>query len=572
MQLFEKLGLQDPLVKAIADLGFEAPTPVQEKVIPTLLEETSDVVALSQTGTGKTAAFGLPLLSLLDFSVAETQALILCPTRELCMQITRDLEAFAKYLPKVNITAVYGGASIVVQIQSLKKGSQIIVGTPGRMMDLVKRKKVHLEKINYLVLDEADEMLNMGFKEDLDAILSQTPDSKNTWLFSATMPDEVLRISRQYMRDPIEITMGKKNQGNENIDHVYFSLRPRDRYAALKRLADYHPEMYGIVFCRTRRETQEIADRLIKDGYSADALHGDLSQSQRDHVMKRYRAHLIQLLIATDVAARGIDVDDITHVINYSLPDELENYTHRSGRTARAGKKGTSIVLAGPSDLQKIKAIERRVKKKFSKGQLPTTGQVRDRQLFRALKNIQETIPDENQFAHVLPQVHSQLEYLSREELINRMLAIECSRMPEVHDTEIDEVAMKGNAGSNGSGKIKLFVNLGKYDNLDKFDLLSFLSQHSGVEERAISVVEMKNSFSLVRVNAELANEMLASLNDTYLGERPVRVEVRSGRAERKRGKREKSYKNSKKHYFEQEFSGRKKTHTTKKRNFKFQK
>ncbi len=570
MQLFEKLGLQDPLVKAIADLGFEVPTPVQEKVIPTLLEESSDVVALSQTGTGKTAAFGLPLLSLLDFSLANAQALILCPTRELCMQITRDLEAFAKYLPKVHITAVYGGASIVVQIQSLKRGSHIIVGTPGRMMDLVKRKKVHLEKINYLVLDEADEMLNMGFKEDLDAILSQTPADKNTWLFSATMPDEVLRISRQYMQEPIEMTMGKKNQGNENIEHMYFPLRPRDRYAALKRLADYHPEMYGIVFCRTRRETQEIADRLIKDGYSADALHGDLSQSQRDHVMKRYRSHLIQLLIATDVAARGIDVDDITHVINYSLPDELENYTHRSGRTARAGKKGTSIVLAGPSDLHKIKTIERRVKKKFSKGTLPTAGQVRDRQLFRAMKNIQETVPDENQFAHVLPQVHSQLEYLSREELINRMLAIECSRMPEVHDTEIDEISTKGVSGSNGSGKIKLFVNLGKYDNLDKFDLLSFLSQQSGVEERAISVVEMKNSFSLVRVNAELANEMLSTLKDTYLGERLVRVEVRSGRAERKRGKREKSYKNSKKHYFEQDFSRRKKTHTTKKRNFKF--
>lgn len=570
MQLFEKLGLQKPLIEAIADLGFEAPTPVQEKVIPILLEETSDVVALSQTGTGKTAAFGLPLLSLLDFNVPATQALILCPTRELCMQITRDLEAFAKHLKKVNITAVYGGASIVNQIQSLKKGSQIVVGTPGRMLDLIKRKKVHLENIEYLVLDEADEMLNMGFKEDLDAILSQTPENKNTWLFSATMPNEVLRISRQYMQNPIEMTMGQKNQGNENIEHVYYPVRPRDRYAALKRLADFHPNMFGIVFCRTRRETQEIADRLIKDGYSADALHGDLSQSQRDHVMNRYRAHVIQLLIATDVAARGIDVDDITHVINYSLPDELENYTHRSGRTARAGKKGVSVVLAGPSDLRRIKMIEKRVKKKFSKGALPSAEQVREKQLFRAVKNIQEAVPDEERFSQVLPQVHSQLAYLSREELINRILTMECSRMPQVHDKDIEEISSTGHSDSNGGSRVKLFVNLGKYDNLNKFGLLSFLSKNSGVEEREISVIEFKNSFSLVRVKAELADNMLSGLNNTFLEDRPVRVEIRSGKTERKGGKREKSYKNPKKRYFEQDFNKKKKSYTSKKRNLKF--
>ena len=567
MHLFENLGLSKPLIKAVAELGFETPTPVQEKVIPLLLNETADLVALSQTGTGKTAAFGLPLLSLLDPAEKQTQALILCPTRELCMQITRDLEAFAAHLKKVSITAVYGGASIVQQIQQLKSGSQIIVGTPGRMVDLIKRKKLHLDAIGHLVLDEADEMLNMGFKDDLDTILATTPDTKHTWLFSATMPDEVLRISRQYMHEPMEVTLGQKNQGNENIEHVFYPLRPRDRYAALKRLADYYPEMFGIVFCRTRKETQEIADRLIRDGYSADALHGDLSQSQRDHVMKRYRAHVIQLLVATDVAARGIDVDDITHVIHYSLPDELENYTHRSGRTARAGKKGISIALTGPADLGKIRIIERRVKKKFVKGSLPTADEVREKQLFRAVRNIQETIPAEGQFSELLPQIESQLGYLSREELIQRMLSIECSRMAQVNEQDIEEIPLKGGGQQGGDGRVKLFVNLGKYDNLNKWGLLSFLSEQSGVEERAMTIVEMKNSFSLVRVKADLADEMLSGLKDTYLGERPVHVEVRTGRAERNSGRREKNYKTSKKRYFEPGFEKRKKP--TRKRNFK---
>ncbi|MGH2642899.1 MAG: DEAD/DEAH box helicase, partial [Chitinophagaceae bacterium] len=347
MTSFETLGLSNPLLKAIGDMGFEEPTLVQSKVIPTLLESKTDLVALSQTGTGKTAAFGLPLLSLLNFESRDTQALILCPTRELCIQITRDLQSLAKYIPDVNVTAIYGGANIRNQILEMQKGAQIVVGTPGRMIDMIQRKKVRLSNVQYVVLDEADEMLNMGFKEDLDTILSETPKEKNTWLFSATMPDEVMRISKSYMQHPVEITVGSRNSGNENIEHIYYSVRNHDKYAALKRIADYYQDIYAIVFCRTKIETQQVADRLIKDGYSADALHGDLSQAQRDQVMRRFRNKVVQMLVATDVAARGIDVNDVTHVINYNLPDELEYYTHRSGRTARAGKKGISIALAG---------------------------------------------------------------------------------------------------------------------------------------------------------------------------------------------------------------------------------
>lgn len=570
MYLFEDLGLNLSLARAVAELGFEKPTPVQEKVIPRLLKEDSDMVALSQTGTGKTAAFGLPLLSLLDFAAVHPQALILCPTRELCMQIARDLNSYSKYLDRVSVTAVYGGASIVSQIKDLKKGSQIIVATPGRMVDLINRKRVHLEKIRYVVLDEADEMLNMGFKEDLDIILSQTPDEKNTWLFSATMPDEVLRISRQYMHQPVEMTMGTKNQGNENIEHIYYSVRHSDRYAALKRLADYHPDMFGIVFCRTRRETQEIADRLIKDGYSADALHGDLSQSQRDQVMKRYRNRMVRLLIATDVAARGIDVDDITHVINYNLPDELENYTHRSGRTARAGKTGISVVLASPSDLGRIRAVEKKIRKKFVKGRLPTSGQVREKQLFGVAKKIQETLVEEERFSKVLPQIHDQLEYLSKEELINRILTMECDRLPEVKEETIEEMSAKNIKDSDrrSGDRIKLFVNLGKYDGLNKFDLLAFLSRHSGVAKREISIAEVNNSFSLIRVKASIANDMISGLKNKTLGNRPVRIEYRTGKNERKGKKKEKNLKNSKKHYFEPEFDRKKKKTIYKKPNF----
>src|SRR5688500_353434 len=342
---FSKLGISDDVVNAVKDLGFENPTPIQEQSIPVLLSGSNDFVGLAQTGTGKTAAFGLPLLELLDFEENYPQALILCPTRELCLQITSDIKNYAKNMHNINVVAVYGGANISDQLRQIKRGVQIVVATPGRMLDIINRKAIDFSQVQYVVLDEADEMLNMGFQEDIDVILSTTPDDKKTWLFSATMPTEVRRIAKKYMTDPFELTMGTKNTGNVNISHEYYVVRARDKYAAFKRIVEYNPEISGIVFCRTMIETQEIAESLIKDGYNADALHGDLSQQQRDKVMKRYRERSLQLLIATDVAARGIDVNDVTHVINYSLPDEIENYTHRSGRTARAGKTGVSIAI-----------------------------------------------------------------------------------------------------------------------------------------------------------------------------------------------------------------------------------
>lgn len=537
MHSFESLGLKSPLVKAIAGLGFETPTPVQEKVIPHLLEGFTDLVALSQTGTGKTAAFGLPLLTLLDFYSNNSQALVLCPTRELCIQIARDLQSYSAYLPNVHIVPIYGGAAISVQIQAVKKGAHIIVATPGRMVDMIKRKKVNLDYIRYVVLDEADEMLNMGFKEDLDTILSKTPAQKNTWLFSATMPDEVLRISKNYMHDPVEMTMGSKNQANENIEHIYFSVRSTDKYAALKRMIDYHQDIFGIIFCRTKRETQQIADQLLKDGYSADALHGDLSQAQRDQVMKRYRSRMIRLLIATDVAARGIDVDDITHVINYNLPDELENYTHRSGRTARAGKKGMALSMVSPADQNKIRIIERIIKRKFVKGKLPSVQEVREKQLFHIVKNITEAPVDENRISAILPQAFTALEHLSKEELISRFLSMECDRLPVISTGQIGEIS----SYNERNGNVKLYINLGKYDDLDKAALASFISQHAGIEERAVTIEELKNSFSIIRLKKEMLNPVMAGLKNKSLGSRTVRLEVKNNAA----GKRNKERKYS---------------------------
>lgn len=523
---FESLGLNKPLLKAVDDMGFEEPTPVQAKVIPALLEGDTDLVALSQTGTGKTAAFGLPLLSLLDFEISDTQALILCPTRELCMQIARDLQDYSKYVPEVNVAAIYGGASIRNQILEVQKGTQIIVGTPGRMIDMIHRKKVKLSKVKYVVLDEADEMLNMGFKEDLDTILSETPDEKNTWLFSATMPDEVSRISKSYMHDPVEITVGSKNSGNENIEHVYFPINHRDRYAALKRIADFHQDIYAIVFCRTKVETQHIADKLIKDGYSADSLHGDLSQAQRDHVMKRFRNKTIQILVATDVAARGIDVDDITHVINYNLPDELENYTHRSGRTARAGKTGVSIVLAGPQEMSKIRTLERILKKKFSRGHLPSVQEVHEKQLLHIVESVKEVQVGEDKLAALLPQVYEELKNLSREELINRFVAMEFNRFPVITQDALDDAG--DDSGDLDDERVKLYINLGKYDNLDKQTLLLFIQKATGISGKDLLVSEVKNSFSFLKVTQEKLPALMAGMKNRSLGKRTVRVETRS--------------------------------------------
>lgn len=528
MTKFETLGLGGPLLKSVSEMGFETPTPVQEKVIPYLLDDAADLVALSQTGTGKTAAFGLPLLSLLDFESPDTQALILCPTRELCIQITRDLQTYAKYIPGVNVVAIYGGAGIRGQIQEIQKGAQIIVATPGRMVDMISRRKVRLSTVDFVVLDEADEMLNMGFKEDLDTILSETPEQKNTWLFSATMPDEVLRISRNYMHDPYEITIGSKNAGNENIEHIYFAVRNHHKYAALKRIADYYQDIYAIVFCRTKVETQQTADRLIKDGYAADALHGDLSQAQRDQVMKRFRGRMVQLLVATDVAARGIDVNDVTHVINYNLPDELENYTHRSGRTARAGKKGVSIALAGPQDTGKIRSIERLIKRKFERGLLPSAEDVREKQLLHIVKNVKEIEIDEQRMASVLPVIQEELGHLTREELISRFLSLEFNRLPDITENGSEDGLPQPWEERGDDGLVKLFINLGKFDGLDKASLLSFLTEATTLSEKEISIAEIKNSFSFIRIPQERVSDLIAASKDMWLGKRQVRVELRT--------------------------------------------
>ncbi len=529
MNKFEALGFNNAIVRAITELGFENPTPIQEKVIPALLKEDTDLVALAQTGTGKTAAFGLPLTSLINFASRDTQALIICPTRELCMQITRDLQSYTKYIDGANIVAIYGGASIDNQSRDIKKGAQIVVATPGRLNDMIDRRRVNLSNVRYAVLDEADEMLNMGFKEDLDTILSQTPQEKNTWLFSATMPDEVLRISKNYMTSPIEITAGTKNAGNENIEHIYYIVHARDKYPALKRIADSNPDIFAIVFCRTRIETQEIADKLIKDGYNADALHGDLSQSQRDHVMKRYRSRSLQMLIATDVAARGIDVQDVTHVINYALPDEIENYTHRSGRTARAGKTGVSIAIINMKEVGKIRIIERIIKKKFTQATVPTGFQACETQLFSLVKKIHNVEVNEKAIETYLPKIYDELKELSREDIIKRFVSTEFNRFLDYYKNAPDLNVSVGRDRPSVSvnGITKLFINLGELDSLNSSTMKEYISEISGVDMNLIVNIDVKSSFSFVEVKTEAAEIITGTFKNIKYNNRNVRIESR---------------------------------------------
>lgn len=550
MNEFESLGISAPVLKAIADLGFEKPTAIQQQTIPTLLQETTDLVALAQTGTGKTAAFGLPLIELIDASDRNTQALILCPTRELCVQITKDLQNFSKYTPGLHVVAIYGGASIEGQIKEVRKGPQIIVGTPGRMVDMLDRGVINLNDIQFCVLDEADEMLHMGFKDDLDTILSDTPEEKNTWLFSATMPDEVLRISKNYMSHPKEITVGGKNTGNENIEHVYYVVHQRDKYLALKRIADHNPDIFAIVFCRTKAETQQVADALIKDGYNADALHGDLSQAQRDHVMKRYRSRSLNMLVATDVAARGIDVNDVTHVINYNLPDEIENYTHRSGRTARAGKKGVSIVIINMKEQFKIRQIEKIIKTQFTKGTIPSPFEVCEKQLFSLVHRVHNIEVDNKAIDSYLPKVFEEFSDLTKEEIITRFVSVEFNRFLEYYknapDLNVDE--KKGDRRSSDNGVVKLYINLGQMDELNFGSMKQFIAETAGVSEHEVTWADLKNTFSLVEVRATSLEKILDTFNAgvSYRG-RAVRVESRGNRdagipRTRLRGDRKKSY------------------------------
>ncbi len=428
MKSFEALGLSPGLVQSVSILGFETPTPIQEKAIPVLLKGSRDFVGLAQTGTGKTAAFGLPLLELIDVDNRNTQALVLAPTRELGMQITSDLETFSEKFKSFNIVAVYGGASISEQIRKIKRGAHIIVATPGRLIDLIERKTINLGTIKYIVLDEADEMLNMGFKEDIDKILSFTPEDKSTWLFSATMPREVRAIMKNYMTDPFELSVGESHTGNANIEHRYVQVQDRDKYMALKRILDFNPDIFGLIFCRTRIDTQRVAEMLMKDGYNADSLHGDLNQQQRDRVMMKFRERSLQILVATDVAARGIDVEDITHVIHLNMPDEMEFYTHRSGRTARAGKKGISIALVSRQELGKVKQIERSMKTPMKRMMVPSGAEVCQKQLIALMRKVREVKVNDAEIETFLPQVYEELNDLTKNDLIKRFASIEFNR------------------------------------------------------------------------------------------------------------------------------------------------
>ncbi|MBK7109558.1 MAG: DEAD/DEAH box helicase [Bacteroidetes bacterium] len=552
MQSFSEGGLNKSVLQAIAEMGYETPTPIQQKVIPQLLTGNSDIVALAQTGTGKTAAFGLPMLTLLDFTSDNTQALILCPTRELCMQITRDLKSFAKYQFGVNVTAVYGGASIRDQITEIKRGSQIIVATPGRMVDLLSRKNIiNLSAIKYVVLDEADEMLNMGFKEDLDMILSATASNKTTWLFSATMPDEVLRISRKYMHNPVELTAGIKNQGNENIEHLYYVVQAKDKYAALKRIADYNPEIFAIVFCRTKIETQQVADALIKDGYNADSLHGDLSQQQRDYVMSRYRSRSLQMLIATDVAARGIDVNDVSHVINYNLPDELENYIHRSGRTARAGKKGVSISIINLREKGKISQLEKKIKRKFTLMKIPNGFEVCERQLMAMIHKVHDVEVNEEAISKFMDGIYTELQELSKQELIKRFVSLEFNRFLDYYknapDLNVDASRDDRNYDSCGGDVAKLFLNIGKMDGLDNKSLASFIASTAGIDKHDIVWLNVKGAYSFFEVKQQVTPKVVKAFSGKIIYQgRKVRLEQRGEQRNESRGDHENKIKRSK--------------------------
>ena len=549
MNLFEQLGLNEPILKAIKDMGFETPSEIQQKAIPTLLANGADMVALAQTGTGKTAAFGFPLLQLIDTDSRVTQGLILSPTRELCFQIASELRNYAKYLPKVNVVAVYGGASIEEQARSLKKGAQIIVATPGRMQDMIRRNFVDITNINYCVLDEADEMLNMGFYEDITAILSHTPQEKSTWLFSATMPNEVAKIARKFMRKPIEITVGTRNQATNTVQHEYYIVSGRHRYQALKRLADANPDIFSVVFCRTKRDTQAVAEKLIEDGYNAAALHGDLSQNQRDLVMKSFRARQIQMLVATDVAARGIDVDDITHVIHYQLPDEIETYNHRSGRTGRAGKSGISMVILPKSEVKKIKTIEKMIGQPFEQKQLPSGMEICEIQLYHLANNLKNTEVNPA-IDDYLPAIYKELKNVDRDELIKKIFSVEFTRFFNYYKNAENlsvENERESRSGGN-SDEVRYFINIGERDGYDWKSLKDFLKATLNLGRDDVFKVDVKNSFSFFNTDADLSDLVMDTFNDFQLDGRFINVELSTKGAGRDRGGRKRGNDDGRKH------------------------
>jgi ATP-dependent RNA helicase DeaD len=544
MKTFEELGVSPEIRKAIEELGYENPMPVQEEVIPYLLGNGNDVVALAQTGTGKTAAFGLPLIQKIDVKNCVPQALVLCPTRELCLQIAGDLTDYSKYITDLKILPVYGGSSIDSQIRSLKRGVHIIVATPGRLIDLMERKVAQLATIRDVVMDEADEMLNMGFTDSINAILENIPQDRNTLMFSATMSPEIARIAKTYLHEAKEITIGTKNEGSKNVNHVAYIVHAKDKYLALKRVVDFYPQIYGIVFCRTRKETQEIADKLIQDGYNADSLHGELSQAQRDLVMQKFRQRHLQLLVATDVAARGLDVNDLTHVINYGLPDDTESYTHRSGRTGRAGKTGISIAIINLREKGRMKEIEHIIKKKFEVSVLPSGQEICQQQLIKVIDDIEKVKVNEEEIETFLPGIYRKLDWLDKEDLIKRVVSLEFNRFldyyknaPEIEQPKANEKKSEAKESRKGDkekvgrkaekGYTRLFLNLGKTDGFYTNQIIDLVNRNLRKERIQIGRIDLMQNFSFFEVIQEQAPQVIKALNKVVLnGGRKVCVEV----------------------------------------------
>ncbi len=556
MKTFEELGIAPEICSAIQEMGFEQPMPVQKEVIPQMLANTRDVIALAQTGTGKTAAFGLPIIQKTETYINAPQTLILCPTRELCLQIAGDLSDFSKNITDIRVLPVYGGSSINSQIKALKRGVHIIVATPGRLIDLINRKTVALDNVHTVVLDEADEMLQMGFTDSIDEILSYVPDNRSMLLFSATMPKEIEKITRKYMREPLEIIVGRKNEGAQNVSHRYYMVHAKDKYLALKRVVDYYPNIYGIVFCRTRKETQEIADKLIKDGYDADTIHGDLSQAQRDYVMNKFRSRNLQLLVATDVAARGLDVDDITHVINYGLPDDFEVYAHRSGRTGRVGKTGTSISIIHLRERGKVRQIEKMINKTFEQRQLPKGDDICEKQLFNFVDQIEKVKVNEEEISRLLPSIFKKLDWLQKEDIIKRIVSLEFNRIIEYYQQaeEIEQPTDRGgredrsertrnkkrdNNNKDSSrprraeeGYSRFFINLGTMDGLNPANLMGFINDYVPGKVR-IGRIDLMKTFSFFEVPEESSNKVLKSLKGIFVEDRKLVVELADETGER---------------------------------------
>ena len=563
MKTFEELGVASPILKAIQEMGYVSPMPVQEEVIPFLLGEDNDVIALAQTGTGKTAAFGLPILQKIDVNQYHPQALILCPTRELCLQIADDLNEYSKYIDNLRVLPVYGGSSIESQIKTLKRGVHIVVATPGRLLDLMNRKTVDLQSVKNVIMDEADEMLNMGFTDSINAILAEVPPSRNMLLFSATMPQGIANITKKYMKNPKEIVIGNKNEGNKNINHVYYMVHAKDKYLTLKRIADFYPNIYGIIFCRTRKETQEIADKLIQDGYNADSLHGELSQAQRDYVMQKFRMKNIQLLVATDVAARGLDVDDLTHVINYGLPDEIESYTHRSGRTGRAGKTGVSISICHVKEKGKIRELERTLNKKFEAGKIPSGKAICEKQLFNLVDQIEKVKVNEEEINPLMPSIFRKLEWLDKEDIIKRIVSLEFNRLIDYYK-DADEIqviderssrkdergersgnAKRGSGQASQAGYSRIFINLGKADGFYPNQLIDLINSHAHGKIQ-IGKIDLLTNFSFFEVEDSEAKHVINSLKNQDFNGRRISLEIAQPSDSRKGGRGDKNGKGRK--------------------------